>query len=455
MFRLSVYKMIIIGLVIGAGFLWYYLRVSTTFPFRYYDEAWWIGDSYFYDLLLHDRKNPLWDSVYSYDQPQLVHYVFGMILSPHYFKEKKSSPQLSYMHYISSHKLLCRECIDVRSLPSGVSTISEEQFSRNISTDGYSDAREIILRIRKFNASVAALTVVVMYVLGVMMWGVGGGIAFALLYGSNSLIMRTTLIAHADALFLFFYSCALVLLYLFLRKGTVRYIFSFALFTGLAASTKIVGFILLPILGMFQIIRCVQSRVLPSTVKIVVVECTIAFIISCSVFILLNPFIQKDTMNRMRIMYQHRLVQQHAFQLWYPENRLPNMVTRIISIGKLYFSIDPAPFSAPMVFGGYTGYLNSMYGIIVVLGLLTYSKRIHTIKNIKRSDLFVLVAGYFIVLSMLAWLTVGWERYYTVVTWVIVALQIEGISLCIRVVSSFVPYTSQPKSPPLFGGREF
>lgn len=404
-------KIIAVGCLLFFGFMLHYIRIGRTLPFMYYDEAWWIGQSYFYDLFLHDRKNPLWDSVYSYDQPQLVHYIFGAMLYPKFRKENTPN----FLRYLSDHHLLCQECIRASSLPSGITTISQEQFSRNINTPAYIDTREVILYVRALNAYVAAATVVIIFFWGLAMWGVGGGLLFGLLYGFNSLIMKTALVAHADALFLFFYSCALLMMYRSLAKNNKMDPLYIGLCIGFASSVKIVGFILVPMVMIAQVLR-------RSAIRKRLIDCIVVSIISLSIFIMLNPFVYQDTLHRLIIMYQHRAAQQQLFSVWFSDQSLPSLSTRLYSIGEQFFPVRVLWYSVPLS----------------LVGLVSFFRNFRT----RKIHGFVPILGYCIIVLSLQWLSVRWDRYYAPIVWVVIATQVEGMVYIFRTIYSRMPRTS-------------
>src|SRR3989344_5286897 len=280
---------------IMVGFLGYYMHISRSLPFRYYDEAWWVGDSYFFDLLLHDRDHPGWKSVYAYDQPKLVHYLFGLVLYPGYVREKQMQPKLTYFAYLGDRHLLCRECIGDQYMLPESERITKEEFERNIETPEFAETRELIISVRRINAVLAALTVVVVYMLGLGLWGVWGvwgAVVLAALYGMNSLIIRTALLAHAEAALLFFYALALTSLYGFIRTRTTPLLILFAVSTGLAASVKLSGFVLVPVFLALQLVWMMGKKQQDQIIVHVLKESCIALLVSMGIFAILNPSVQ-------------------------------------------------------------------------------------------------------------------------------------------------------------------
>lgn len=432
-------KNILIGLGIGVLFLLYYLRIGPTLPITYYDEAWWIGDSYFFDLLLHDRRNPVWNSVYAYDQPKLVHYLFGMVLYPEFLYEKQSDKSLTYFRYLSNHKLLCYECIGDAYLPANTPVISRELFERNILSSEFAITRSFIMRVRMFNAVVAVLTVIAVYVLGIGLWGTGWALALAIWYGMNSLVIRTALLAHADALLLLFYSVAVTSLYWFIRKRSTAALFFFSVCTGLAASVKLSGFALVPLFVMMVLVDVLVGRKRQERFISLAKNTAVVLVVSLGLFILLNPPAQQPSfIIGFTEMLQHRGNQQAVFPIWYPDDSLPDNPTKLLSVFSGYFGLNPAPFSAPYPIASLGGWLSILYVSAFGIGLFAIGSRVRTSKRPLGDILYIPLLLCVMTLPTLVWLTVRWDRYYVLLALPILAIQIEGVRfigmLCLRSV---------------------
>lgn len=387
-------KHVIVVCLLFIIFLAYYFRVSVTLPITYYDEAWWIGSSYFYDLRLHDIGNPLWNTVWSYDQPKLTHYIFGMLLYPEYLKVKKDTSK-TYISYLSDNHLLCRECIGKEYVQVNTKVTDLDQFTREITSKTYIHTREIIFRIRKFSAFVSALTVVVVYVMGISMWGSLFAVICALLYGFNSLVIHTTLLAHADAIFLLFYTSAIAALFIYLKNDKVIFGIIFGVLAGIASSTKLIGLTLL-VIYVVCMVQHIKIQHVRNGIWIVLV--------AIGIFITLNPFLYHDSVNRIGVMISHRVSQQQAFQQWYPEDNLPTISVRFFAFIDRFFGVR-VPYKLLM-------------STAFILGIVSY---------IRRKSYTTLLIGYCTIAMMLGWLSVAWDRYYLLAVWFVIATEVEGI----------------------------
>jgi hypothetical protein len=404
-----VYKTMI-SLLLFILFFIYYGTMLHDIPFRYYDESLWVGKSYFFDLFLHDRSNPLWDSVYSYDQPKLAEYMFGAITYPDYLLQKKGKPLYSYISYLGDNHLLCIECGNKDSMPITEFT-SQRIFDEKINLPGYEHTRSIILNVRMLNRAVAAATVVVIFILGFALWGYVGGTVLAFLYGCDPIIVTSVLVAHADALFLLFYTLSLYLLFLLIQKHTYKYAVYFGLAAGLTSSVKIVGFVLVFIYFIFTWITLYVAKSTKNKIHFgkEFIMCVLIFL---GLFVAINPYLHKDTFNRMYSMYQHRLTQQITFEQWDIQNSLSNPIERAQSIIKRFFTHSQYDLGSLLLF------LTGMYAICCHIYF-------HNRHLLQRSFLFF--CGYLVFLTMLIWLTVNWERYYTPLVVFVLGVEVEGI----------------------------
>lgn len=433
-----VMKNIFIGLGIGILFAIFYMRIGATLSFVYYDEAWWTGDSYFFDLVLHDRQNSVWKSVYAYDQPKLAHYLFGMMLYPEFLYEKQSDKSLTYFRYLSNHKLLCYECIGDAYLPANTPVISRELFERNILSSEFAITRSFIMRVRMFNAVVAALTVIAVYVLGISLWGTGWALALAIWYGMNSLVIRTALLAHADALLLLFYSVAVTSLYWFIRKRSTAALFLFPVCTGLAASVKLSGFALVPFFVVLELFSLLRGRRQHGALASHVKNTVVVLVLSLGIFILLNPQVwQPSLIEGFLKTFEHRVTQQEVFQTWYSEDSLPDISTKLLSIATGFFSLHPAPYSAPYPFANFGGWFNILYLAAFCFGLVAIGVKAWKSRRTLAETLYVPWLLYVMTVAAFVWLTVRWERYYVLLVLPILAIQIEGVRFigifCLRI----------------------
>ena len=72
-------------------FITFYWQILKLPKIEYWDEHVWISQGFYLELLIErDFNNKLWNSLYSYDEPKLVPYIFGSLFYPNYLSERKN-----------------------------------------------------------------------------------------------------------------------------------------------------------------------------------------------------------------------------------------------------------------------------------------------------------------------------------------------------------------------------
>ena len=413
-------SIVVLPLCLGSIFYFYYRTIVNSEPVNYYDEVMWIGKSYFFDLFIHDKTNTLWDSVYSYDQPKLVEYMFGMSVYPSYLQEKKKDSGLTYFAFLSRNRLLCDACIDAEHLPADSVLTSYNDFLTNPPSKTETQFYSLVTSARTVNVFISIATIMLVYYFGMSLWGTISGLFLALFYGSNSLILRTTLLAHADALLLFFMIASLYFLFLYMKKSRIEFYFLSSACIGCMASVKIIGLILL-LPFIFLTISAKNAG------KQVQRFMGVLFIIA-SIFWLFNPYIRKNPFQRIQTMYTHRLYQ----EFWVGPNDasyfMPEPKNRIVSVYERFFVPTGPLYIAPFVASSYNGWGSWIYGILVIAGGVSF---------MKKRFLFIPLTTYFIWITMAYWLIVGWDRYYAPLVFLFLCMMVEGMR---TIVSLLLPY---------------
>lgn len=69
----------------------YYFSYAKKIPFSFYDEFWWISDSYLAEYYFKgDFQNKVWGGKDAIDQPMLTRLVFAATLYPQYIKQRRN-----------------------------------------------------------------------------------------------------------------------------------------------------------------------------------------------------------------------------------------------------------------------------------------------------------------------------------------------------------------------------
>jgi len=410
------------------GLLWYYFGIARSLPCQYYDEFWWVGDSFFFDLVLHDKDNPVWQSVYAYDQPKLTHYFFGMILYPLYIAEKKNDTSLTYLQFLSNRRLLCRECIGASYLPKNITVTSRKEFENNTISSGFAQARSLVTQVRYGNAIVAGVTIIAVYVLGLAFWRPWWAMAFTVLYGLNNLMIRSVLVAHAEALLLMFWSIAITFLYWFIRKRSMKALLLFSVAAGLCASVKLSGFALIPLFVIIELLHVCAARKRSDVLFVFIRDIAVVYIVSFGLFYILNPQIHYPSLILgFKKMIAHRVAQQSVFPIWYPEAALPNTGKKLWSLADGFFGVQQAPFSALYPFAAVIGWHHLAYSTMFIVGLFAIFKNAYVQNRLLESVLYIPILLCVAIGATFTWLTVAWDRYYALLILPILVVEFEGL----------------------------
>lgn len=142
-------------------------------PICYWDEYYFIGQSYFFELYLKkDFKKALWQGYFSYEQPKLVEYFYGLYLYPYYLKTKKNNQYKNYIDFLIDHNFYYTEGIENEKLkikrnfidwgknPAEVTNVSA-YFLINKFGDKLEKTINLIYQVRQANVYLLSFAVVI------------------------------------------------------------------------------------------------------------------------------------------------------------------------------------------------------------------------------------------------------------------------------------------------------
>lgn len=433
--KIDTLKYVLLPIVIVSILMPVYLQKIHAIPFRYWDEYEWVGRSYFFEFYsAQDFNHPVWSNFESYDQPKLTELVFGYWLSSRFayeFDEEGPYPYTAFLlknGFTSLEQEQMEELVDIGS----IELMDEYKWidGKKYSDLENSSAAKIVYQARMLNVFIMSLTVVVTYYLLLLYFHpVVAGIA-AVYYGLNSLIMQSSLVAHSEALFLLTFTAALFFLILYLKNSMNRfYLLLFSLSTGLCASVKLNGIMLLFILCAISLTFILKERKI--SVQILK-NISISFLISFLVFVLLNPFTHSSPVANTVKLFQWRVYTSSYDKtvrgyLDTPSERLESIIS--------HFSTSEGNKRFDTLSGNFLQINYLLLTILTIGGLLFYSIRI---RRYDVEALVVVVAFVVIVSAMSIYLYFDWPRYYVQLVLLIVIFQISALKITSQGIHSII-----------------
>lgn len=438
----SFFNKIVVFLLIFSFLIFEYSSFLKKIPFSFYDEILWISHSVFFQYYIHGNfSDQIWTTRESYDQPKLTEYIFGAWLYPKYLKEEKESinKNIDYEEFLIKNGFSEFKSISKHQLVDSTKSIKytpadsgdKNYFLSKYGTDSLKTL-ELILHVRNLNMLFLIIAVFFTFLIAKNYINYYLALAFSIIYGTNSLIVNSSLKAHSEALFLLNFNVAVFFMIQYFKKRKFYSLLFFSLFSGLCFSTKLNGLsllILFIILNTIFLIFCKKNRL-----KIIFYS----LISSCMVllvFFIFNPFVHKNFVKNILYMFNWRVYLANYVQM--PGNieiHLPNFESRILRIfNNYYFSKNRIYFNKPINVQIF--HTNFYHFLFFLLGLI-YSIK----KSINKNIDFIILLNIFLLLLFLTglYLFLDWDRYYINLSFFFIFLQFLGIVEFFKFIFSFL-----------------
>ncbi len=415
-----------------------YLSIFKTIPFSYWDEWSWVGRSYFFQYFIHqDFSNPVWKTIHSYDQPKLGEFLYGAWLYPRYLTEKQKSKEKDF-DYIKF--LIFNGLYKMEECPSGYYRSYKDKIKLiefNEEDEGMSEyfvhkygpqslkTIDLISYARSINIILFALSGVIVYLLVRKRISLFESLILTFFYGFNTLLIMTSLKAHSEALFLFFFNGSLISMVLFFFKNKkFIYLFIYSIFTGLCISTKLNGAMMMGVFISFSLYDLIFHHkktfaCFVNSLKNLIFSCLVVFII----FICLNPFVMDNPMQNIAKMYSHRMqVAQEQTKLGYRNYHLSSPIVRIVTIfNNFLLSKQNIKFNNIYYFPK-----NSSSAVLTAFFIFGFIIEVNLARKRKLVSLIILWAFLNILLFMSEYLLLDWDRYYVQLVFFFIYYQCIG-----------------------------
>lgn len=434
----------LIAAILFLVFFSFYLYRLPSQPLVRWDELFWIGKSYFFELMIKgDIKNELWQSVFSYDQPKLGELLFGAYFYPQYltYKQKIAQPDYAYWQYLIDHNFFESEWESLNPEYKQVYKNNNPNYIHWETDDttppvdyiarygaNFIPTHSLLIQARQLNALLLALSVGVIFLLGSLVGGPVIGLLTALLYGFNPLVMSAGLHAYSEALFLLLFNLGIYALISFFRqkKPTPFRIAMLGLLFGLCFSTKLVGVMLLCFYLLFELVLLLMKK--PTRIAQLTPIITRAGLISITtlaIFIALNPFTYSNPIQKIPKMFEWR---SKVVSDQYPSevHQIPDsFMARVANVYWNYYGPErSADFTTQLPFFSNTSILYvAFFGLGIVFLVKTYVQQKSDRKTI---GMFIAI---FILLQFFAgiYLKLNYQRYFVHFVFFFNFIQVFGL----------------------------
>jgi len=411
------------------AFLFIYFNTSQSLSY-FTDEYEWVGRSYFFDLVINkDFDNRLFESVFSYDQPKLVYYIYGAVLYPGYIKVKNSKPDLTFEKYLHIYDLYQDISIKTISLKRIGYNFSE---INSVNKNGVCDkllckSTIFIDKARFVNVFIlTAASFIVFYLYKIFFDNRLISVIATFLWGTNLVIMRWSLLAQAEAIFLFLFNLGILFIYLIFYKNKKKpiYYLAFGLIAALCFSTKIHGFLLIIFfiaIYFFGLYVGTNKKKIAKKLQPELKKFVLVMLVFSVTTIALNPYLWKNPVQRLGHLYSYRFNRALFHQKIFPQSALTDAQARMMAATKhLLLDSDQQDYSRNYYLGGVPAMIRV---ILFIAGLITII--LSSLKE-KKFAYFLIITSI-LMMFVTFYLLVDWDRYYNILIFPLIVFFLSGI----------------------------
>jgi len=405
-----------------------------------YPSNQWVARSYFFDLVIRGKfDDPLMVSRYSYDHPKMVYYIYGLTLYPDYLLKKNKLEVNTYIEYLNHYGFYQDNTKNTPVWNTTDAAFYEINKSTFKKCDIYlCDSLSLINKVRFINVILLALTTVVIFKLSQIILSSNiFGVLATFLWGINIIIMRWSLLAQAEAIFLLFFNTGLLLLFFTFtaKKRQTSYHYLFAVIAALCTSTKLHGSILIVIyFFLYLMVKRValgKNRTQYFIKKYSLLAGTICLYIT--IVFLLNPLLWKGpikkTVGIVRYRYYTALVQQQYSM----SDALPDVPSRAGKIfHRLFINADKNIPNNELSLNKELILLITKIDLFT-LGLVSI---VIAVLKKKKVAIYFMTSSIIIFIAALFYIMLDWERYYNILILPYSIIMVAGIQLIFNNIPS-------------------
>lgn len=441
----KIINFLLLPLVIFGIVFYFYIQHFRQFPISYWDEILWVARSYHFELFVNgDFNNPLWENYNSYDEPKLAEYFFGAVIFPKYLKAKKAIGKIDYDYitflidhnlypffseeegvFYKNYKNKQTNHIALRKGDYGTPEVLGLKYG-----EGISKTIDLIYTARRANVVLLALSVIVVYFLARVIFGNTIAVLSALFYGFDNLVVRSGLVAHSEALFLFLFNLGLLFLVLRFgkRKKGLMTVLLFSVAAALCTATKLNGLMLIIFFNIFiffeVITLCIKENFLAAGKSLS--QLLLVNLLSFAIFVSLHPFLYKNPLQETIFLYTYRGGHTQNVARTLSEIHLPNFSSRIMAMYKKFFIKGDIIQETPLVY-------------LMKFPLFLLGAGVSLMKGFRRKtknrEIKVILALFVMVQIMMGlYLLLDWDRYYVPLAPFFALFQAVGVWWLIRLI---------------------
>lgn len=433
---ISIYKqvldhrlaLILISVILFFGVLLYYNKIISVLPYHP-DEYQYTARSYFLELFIKkDFENPLWQSHYSYDQPKLSYYVFGIVLSKF---DLINNNLTNHLHEHELYQNLSRKTPYYFDLLKLLAPFQNRNLSTitNFCTIPLCKSIPIILEIRVINVILLSLVVVLVFHITLRITkNIISSLAACELFAYNELIMKSSLSATSEALFLLLFFFGVYLLITVNKLNDRKFLILLSIVIALCTSTKLHGAILLPMyFGMLVLNAYVKNT--KKIVFSVIAPALIVAFISFVIMVLIDPFLWKNPIGNILNYYEYRHTIVDVQQQLFSESALVDIPARIYALTNHFFLAHNGndDYSKLYNFQSMPSFIRSPFFVIGAIWLMRNWKNTQYLRAWATVVVVILSVHIF-------FQTLDWSRYYDIFVLVYVVMIASGLKELIKVI---------------------
>lgn len=404
--------LIIVFFIFCFIFLWNSFKLV---PFHQ-DEFVFLDRSFTVELLVNKEfDHQIWSSYIGYDQPKLAEFVYGANLL--YLSEGRGVKEyLSSYGFYDDKLKFGKEKWWVKSSGKEVESLSAEVQKKLIP----------VLESRRISLLLSFGCIILMFLIGVKLRGLIFGLLSAGLLFENRLFLGTALRAMADSFLLFFLLLTFYLSLFFIERvkskkneNLTGLSVGIGMSTGLAMASKLNGglgliyfFILFIALMLFGRLNKEKEWRLIKALAIIIIALFL-------VFILFNPFTWGQPVKNSLFMFSHR-INMGVRQGLYSRRLLVSLMDKLIGVYESVFS----PLRD-------YGLLQRLFigTAFFIIGLFTLVERLLKSKkaNLIGQDLALVLWAVVVLITVVIYIPMDWERYYLPIFPGVILVQLMGI----------------------------
>jgi len=418
-----------------------------TIPIQKYDEAWWIGRSFFFELYINkDFKNPLWQGYFGYDQPKLTEYVFGAILYPKYHQAKKNIKDYNFNKYLIDNNFFEYENqLYINYQQNRKDFVNWENYSGNpkqlltLFNSHITKTLDIIYEIRTINAIFLSLTIIGIYYISTqLMLPILLALFLSLSFGLNRLVINTGLVALSDPLFQLLFYAGIGTLIVMVKKNSmlkfsrksVLQLMIFSLITALCISTKLTGLIILMLFNVTLFVKLFLSIAQHQYKNSIIYgyALIIVNILCFCLVVILDPYLYANPIKNWLYMFQYR----SSVSDWQMKTFGPALYSirdRLEVIYTNFFQKKSNIFNLLSFISYEHIIINWLYLISFLVGIISVFKRAFQ-KTRNHMDNYIVLYLISVLITSLFYLKLDWDRYYLPFVYFIFYFEIKGVYFC-------------------------